>query len=108
MMLQKLYEAGIDFAYGIDCKVINNYNYCLSQSNIEKYNEYIGVINQKLNEMKQKHQLPENPVLMKMKLKQLKKQILSEATSFVIDEFKSFKEVETKNKEFKTTIGTKG
>lgn len=103
-MLKTLKDAGIDFEYGIDCKEINNYNYCLSQTNIDNYNEYVGIVNQRLNEMKQKHQMPENPALMKIKLKQLKKQILSENSSFIIDEFDSYEEVETKNKEFMATL----
>lgn len=100
IMLTTLSNAGIDFEYGIDCKEINNYNYCFSQTNIDNYNEYVGTVNQRLNEMKQKHQMPENPALMKLKLKQLKKQILSESTSFIIDEFNDYEELERKNKEF--------
>ena len=109
MLLKNLAKAGIDFEYGIDCKEINNYNYCLSQTNIEQYNEYVGIVNQKLNEMKQKNQMPENPALMKIKLKQLKKQILSEGTAFIIDEFNNFKELEDTNKKFMNDlIGSNG
>ena len=98
--LKTLENNGLDFSYGVDCSIINNYNYCFSQASIDNYNEYVAVINQKLNEMKQKNQLPDNPIIQKMKLKQLKKQILSEGSSFIIDEFENFVELEEKNKNF--------
>lgn len=79
-LLQQCADAGMDFQnqfkfYHLD---VNGYNHCLTQGQIESYNQAMGRIKQSLQQLKEQKQLPASLNSIAYRLRPLQKQILGE------------------------------
>lgn len=94
-LLQQCADAGMDFQnqfkfYHLD---VNGYNHCLTQGQIDSYNQAMGRIKHSLHQLKEQKQLPASLNSIAYRLRPLQKQILGEENTDQQQGFASYSDV---------------